>query len=98
MSGEEIEKVTKLAVFKGQKIRRVIHKGEWWFSVVDVISVLTDSEDPRNYWKVLKHRLLKEGADQTVTNCNQLKMTASDGKMRLTAEISKATFGMTPYE
>jgi len=53
------------------------------FSIVDVCGVLTDSPNPRNYWKVLKHRLVKEG-NETVTNCNQLKLKAEDGKMRLT--------------
>ena len=75
---------TKIAVFKGKKVRKTIHKNEWWFSIVDVIAVLTDSKAPRNYWKVLKHRLNKEGGSQTVTNCNQLKMEAVDGKMRKT--------------
>jgi hypothetical protein len=51
----------------------------WFFSIVDVIAVLTDSDNPRNYWKVLKHRLKAEGSE-VVTNCNQLKLTASDGK------------------
>lgn len=55
----------------------------WYFSIVDVIEVLTDSPNPRNYWKVLKHRMIKEG-DQSVTNCNQLKMQSSDGKSYLT--------------
>ena len=59
---------------------------KYYFSVIDVIAVLTDSDyqTARNYWKVLKHRLQNEGASQTVTNCNQLKMMASDGKMRNT--------------
>jgi len=52
---------------------------KWYFSVVDVVSVLTGSDNPRNYWKVLKNRLKKEG-NQSVTNCNQLKLKASDGK------------------
>ncbi|HMR18720.1 MAG TPA: Bro-N domain-containing protein [Sphingobacterium sp.] len=52
---------------------------KWYFSIVDVIAVLTDSPNPRNYWKVLKFRLRKEG-NQSVTNCNQLKMQSSDGK------------------
>ena len=56
---------------------------KWYFSIVDVCGVLTDSPNPRNYWKVLKHRLVKEG-NETVTNCNQLKLRAEDGKMRLT--------------
>ncbi|HOG05666.1 MAG TPA: Bro-N domain-containing protein [Paludibacter sp.] len=52
---------------------------KWYFSVVDVVGVLTDSPNPRNYWKVLKHRLQKEG-NESVTNCNQLKMQSADGK------------------
>ena len=59
---------------------------KWYFSVVDVVSILTDQTDyqaARNYWKVLKHRLKKEG-NETVTNCNRLKMLTADGKMRLT--------------
>ena len=56
---------------------------EWYFSVVDVVSVLTESVNPQVYWRVLNKRLLKEG-NQTVTNCNGLKMRAADGKMRLT--------------
>lgn len=56
---------------------------QWYFSIVDVIGVLTDSPNPRNYWKVLKHRLTKEGS-QSVTKCNQLKMKSADGKFYLT--------------
>ena len=59
---------------------------KWYFSIVDVIAVLTDQpshQGARNYWKVLKSRLLKEG-NETVTNCNRLKLMAEDGKMRLT--------------
>ncbi|HPR85104.1 MAG TPA: BRO family protein [Prolixibacteraceae bacterium] len=52
---------------------------KWYFSIVDVVGVLTDSPNPNNYWKVLKHRLAKEGSE-LVTNCNQLKMQSSDGK------------------
>ncbi|WP_428039519.1 BRO-N domain-containing protein [Candidatus Avelusimicrobium fimicolum] len=70
-----------LAIFEDFKIRR--HYDEktetWYFSIVDVVYALTESKDPRNYWKVLKHRLLKEG-NQSVTNCNQLKLQAADGK------------------
>jgi len=68
-----------LVVFQGKKIRRIWNNDEWWFSVVDIVGVLTDSEDSRNYWKVLKHRLKEEGSE-VVTKCNQLKLAASDGK------------------
>ena len=74
-----------LAIFEGKQIRKIWdEKAEkWYFSVVDIIAVLTESGDARNYWKVLKKRLVDEGSNQTVTNCNQLKLKASDGKMRL---------------
>ncbi len=77
-----------LKLFEDRKVRAVWddQTEEWYFSIVDVVAVLTDSTDyqaARNYWKVLKHRLLKEG-NQTVTNCNRLKLVAEDGKKRLT--------------
>ncbi len=78
------EAQNKLAVFQEKEIRRVWHKDEWWFSIVDVIEVLTESKNPAVYWRVLKKRLLDEGSSQTVTNCNGLKMTAPDGKQRIT--------------
>ena len=68
-----------LMPFEGTGIRKVWHNGEWYFSVVDVIRILTESQDARNYWKVLKNR-----ESQLVTVCNQLKMPASDGRNRLT--------------
>ena len=75
--------VSKL--FEDRKIRTVGDDKEekWYFSIVDVVAVLTDSENPQTYWRVLKNRLKKEG-NQTVTNCNALKLRAVDGKMRLT--------------
>ncbi len=74
-----------IRIFEERKVRTVWdeEKEEWYFSVVDVVAVLTDSADPRTYWKVLKNRLKKEG-NETVTNCNRFKLVASDGKMRLT--------------
>ena len=74
-----------IKIFGERKVRSVWddEAEKWYFSVVDVVAVLTDSADPRNYWKVLKNRLKKEG-NETVTNCNQLKLRAEDGKMRLT--------------
>jgi len=71
-------------LFKDKKIRRTLHENRWFFSVVDIIAVLTDSKNPAVYWRVLKKRLSDEGSDQTVTKCNALKMPAADGKMRLT--------------
>jgi len=75
-----------VAIFEGSQIRRHwdAEKELWYFSVVDVITVLTDSNNPQVYWRVLKKRLLDEGSNETVTKCNALKMVASDGKMRLT--------------
>ena len=70
-----------LQLFERKNVRTVWDDEEekWYFSIVDVVAVLTDSPNPNNYWKVLKHRLLKEG-NQSVTNCNQLKLQSSDGK------------------
>ena len=75
-----------LAVFEGKEIRRHWDdkKELWYFSVVDVISALSKSENPQVYWRVLKKRLTDEGSNETVTKCNGLKMIAADGKMRLT--------------
>ena len=74
-----------LKLFDEKKVRTVWDDEleKWFFSIVDVIEVLTDSENPQVYWRVLKNRLLKEG-NETVTKCNGLKMLAADGKMRLT--------------
>jgi hypothetical protein len=76
----------QVALFEGKKIRRFWDKQneKWFFSVVDVVSVLTDSQNPAVYWRVLKKRLMDEGARETVTKCNGLKMRAADGKMRVT--------------
>ena len=76
---------TAIKIFESRKIRTAWseEQEEWYFSVVDVVGVLTDSENPRHYWTVLKGRLIAEG-NETVTNCERLKMLATDGKMRLT--------------
>ena len=75
----------KIQLFEDKRIRTAwdAEKEEWYFSVVDVVRVLTDSADPAAYWRKLKQRLKAEG-NETVTNCHGLKMTASDGKKRLT--------------
>ncbi|MCR5711798.1 MAG: Bro-N domain-containing protein [Prevotella sp.] len=74
-----------IKLFEERKVRTVWDDQEekWYFSIVDVCAVLTDSDNPQTYWRVLKNRLKKEG-NETVTNCNALKMRAADGKMRLT--------------
>ena len=74
---------TRIAVFKGEGIRKTIHKGEWWFSVVDVCGILTKSADAGAYWRKLKERLKDEGSE-VVTFCHGLKLKASDGKLRET--------------
>jgi len=88
-------KENTLAVFENYKIRRHFdEKAEtWFFSVIDVVRALLQQNDyqaARNYWKVLKNRLNKEGSE-TVTNCNQLKLEAEDGKLRLTDVASAET-------
>ena len=74
-----------IQLFEDQKIRVAwdAEREEWYFSIVDVVAVLTDSSDPTAYWRKLKQRLKAEG-NETVTNCHQLKMRAADGKKRLT--------------
>ena len=74
-----------IQLFEDRKIRTAWdeEKEEWYFSIVDVVAVLTDSPNPQTYWRVMKKRLKDEG-NETVTSCNALKMTAADGKHRLT--------------
>ena len=86
--GNNMSRSNKLKLFQEHKIRTHWDETEykWYFSIVDIVEILTEQKDyqgARNYWKVLKHRLLKEG-NETVTNCNRLKMLSADGKMRLT--------------
>ena len=80
-----MEQNDKIQLFEDKRIRTAWdeEKEEWYFSIVDVVAVLTDSADPNAYWRKLKQRLKDEG-NETVTNCHGLKMTAADGKKRLT--------------
>lgn len=80
---------SQIQLFEEKKVRTVWDEEseEWYFSIVDVVGVLTDSPNPNNYWKVLKNRLKKEGS-QLVTNCNQLKMQSADGKYYKTDVVS----------
>lgn len=77
--------MSTIALFEEKRVRRAWSPTEekWYFAIVDVIAVLTESPNPQVYWRVLKKRLKAEG-DETVTNCNALKMTSADGKQRLT--------------
>ena len=80
-----MENKNAIQLFEDQPIRAAWdeEKEEWYFSVVDVVRVLTDSPNPQTYWRVMKKRLKDEG-NETVTSCNALKMTAADGKKRMT--------------
>ena len=70
----------KMAVFKGKKIRRILHNNEWWFSIVDVVSALTESFNPRDYWYKMKIRVKTEERSELSTFCLQLKLESADGK------------------
>lgn len=81
-------KDTAIKLFNEKHIRTAWDEDQekWYFSIVDVIAVLSESANPNNYWKVLKNRLKKEGSE-LVANCNQLKMPAASGKMRGEEEV-----------
>ncbi len=81
MKGDENKKI---ALFEGEKVRKQFYNNEWWFSIIDVISILTDSDRPRKYWNDLKKKLIDEGYIQVSEKIGQLKMEAIDGKMRHT--------------
>ena len=75
---------SNLAVFEGREIRKSLHEGEWWFSVIDVIEALVGGDRPRKYWSDLKKKLIAEGYFEVSEKIGQLKMLAPDGKQRLT--------------
>ena len=75
-----MEATTQIALFKGKKIRKIIHNNEWWFSVIDIIEILTGSDRPRKYWSDLKKKLADEGYIELSEKIGQLKLMASDGK------------------
>ena len=81
--------MSNIKIFESKQVRTLwdAQKEDWWFSVVDICAILTEQPTQRNastYWAVLKSRLKEEGANELLTNCKQLKMTAEDGKMRMT--------------
>ena len=81
-----------IAAFRGKKVRRVLHDNEWYFSVVDFIAALSESTQPRRYWRELKVKLSRiEGYDQLFDNIEQLKMPSSDGKEYMTDTANTET-------
>lgn len=82
---------TKIAIFKGKKVRKTIHQNEWWFSVIDVVSALAETDRPRKYWSDLKNKLKKEGYNEVSEKIGQLKVEAPDGKLRETDCASTET-------
>jgi hypothetical protein len=85
------EQPSRLAVFEGKRIRKILHQGEWWFSIIDVVEVLVGGDRPRKYWNDLKKKLLQEGYDQLSEKIGQLKMPSSDGKLYATDCASTET-------
>ena len=75
-----MKETTKIAIFKGKKVRKTIYQNEWWFSVVDVVEALTDSVKPRVYWNAMKTRVKESDGIELSTICRQLKLKAPDGK------------------
>lgn len=84
MQNDNNNSETKIAIFKGKGIRKAIYKNEWWFSIIDVIETLTDSDRSRKYWSDLKKKLINEGYREVSEQIGQLKLEAPDGKMRET--------------
>ncbi len=92
MNNELEQTSSKIAVFKGKHIRKAIHQGEWYFSIIDIVAVLTGSPSPRRYWSNLKIQLFEnEGFVQLYSKTVQLKLMALDGKMRETDTANTET-------
>jgi len=92
MDNELEQQSSKIAIFKGKQIRKTIHQGEWYFSIIDIIAVLTESQNPRRYWSDLKIQLSEnEGFGQLYGKIVQLKLVAPDGKMRETDTANTET-------
>lgn len=79
------------ALFEQKQLRRVWHNGEWYYSVTDVIAILTDSTNPRVYWSKLKERASSEGFEETLTHIEPLKLKSTDGRFRLTDTADRQT-------
>lgn len=91
---KDIKDNKELVLFENSKIRRQMYNGEWYYSIVDVVSILTEQKNyqkTRKYWNKLKERLQKEENSEVVTNCHQLKLVAKDGKLRETDCANRET-------
>ena len=77
----KIDTTTKIAIFKGKKVRKTIFQNEWWFSIIDVIEALTQTDRARKYWNDLKTKIIKEGYAELSDKIGQLKLPSSDGKL-----------------
>jgi DNA-damage-inducible protein D len=85
------EDSSELSLFEQKMIRRVWHKNEWYYSIIDVVAILTDSPNPRNYWSLLKARVKSEGFDETLVQIEPLKLKSPDGRFRLTDTANRQT-------
>lgn len=90
MGNNEIKESKEMILFENNKIRRQMYNGEWNYSIVDIIEILTESKDSSAYWRKLKQRLNEEG-NESVTNCHGLKMLSKDGKLRQTDCANRET-------
>lgn len=88
---KQINTDTKIALFKGKEIRKTLHNNEWWFSIIDVVEVLTETDRPRKYWNDLKTKLIREGFIEVSEKIGQLKLKAPDGKLRETDSANTET-------
>lgn len=91
MSENELNENKEMVLFENSKIRRQMYNGEWYYSIIDIISILTASNRPKKYWSDLKKKLEGEGFFQTSEKIGQLKMSASDGKKRPTDCANRET-------
>lgn len=81
----------EITLFSGQAIRRIWHNGEWYYSIIDIISALTGSKNPSNYWSTIKARAVSEGFDSALLQIEQLKLVSADGKLRQTDVATRQT-------
>lgn len=91
MGEKDLKANKELVLFENSKIRRQMYNDEWYYSIVDIVAILTESKNPNDYWYRLKKRLDEEELSELSTNCRQLKLIASDGKLRSTDCANRET-------